>query len=279
MEAELTERQYREKEYHQQRARAGMSVAQTPISLDVVKSKRRRWWNAYWSAYDILLKSDLRGKKVLVPGCGFGEDAVRIAALGAEVFAFDLSPEMIEICRSRVAHFGYPRVNFDVMACEDLAYETGFFDVVFCMDILHHVDITKAAHQFRRVLKPGGRIVGDELYTHSIVERFFRQNYLVDKILYPRMVKFIYRSKTPYITEDEHKIDENEFSIIRDILPKIDVYYYNLFIGRILSGGKILEQIDRIVLKCMGKSGRVFAGRIAFEGYVLQQHTGKRDGI
>ncbi len=40
-------------------------------------------------------------RRVLVVGCGYGDDAEWLAARGDEVTAFDISPSAIEACRTR----------------------------------------------------------------------------------------------------------------------------------------------------------------------------------
>lgn len=269
MDASLTERQQREKEFHRQRAQDHKHRAAQAVALDVVSSPDRRWWNAYWSTYDMLRKLDLAGKKVLVSGCGFGEDAIRVASLGAEVYGFDISPDSVEICRERAQRFDCRNVHFDVMPSEKMTYEDNFFDVVLCIDILHHVDIPKTLSEFQRVLKPGGRIVGDELYTHGLIERNFRRNALVEKVLYPLMAKYIYGSETPYITEDEHKIDDKEFALVEQLVTLQEVKYFNVFVGRIVPDRSIsISKIDRALLSCLGSTGRFLCGRIVFDGTV-----------
>src|SRR5690242_1326450 len=89
----LTARQQREIEYHRNFAAKNADRVEAPVDLAIVEQQTgRKWWNAYWATYDRLLVRDLRGKQVLVPGCGFGDDAIRLTKLGAKVFAFDISP-------------------------------------------------------------------------------------------------------------------------------------------------------------------------------------------
>jgi SAM-dependent methyltransferase len=70
-----------------------------------------------------------RGKKALEVGCGLGDNAERLAELGFEVTAFDISPTAVEWCQRR---FPQSRVRY---AVEDLfqAPKTwkGSFDFVF----------------------------------------------------------------------------------------------------------------------------------------------------
>lgn len=265
----LTPRQQREIDYHRDYAAKESAERLSPVNFDVIEDKKRRPHNAFWSAYDRLLAHDLNGKRALVPGCGFGEDAIRLARLGADVEAFDISPDVLEIARRRCAEFGYSGVSFAVMPSETLAFPDNFFDLVFLIDILHHVDIAKSAAEIGRVLKPGGRIIGNELYTHSVLQKRVRESWLVDKVIYRAMKKFIYGGGAPYITADEHKIDEAEFALVEAACSEFETDWFNLFVGRLVPDRfAAAAKIDRSVMKFLGASGRRFAGRVVFEGVV-----------
>ncbi|HYE74979.1 MAG TPA: class I SAM-dependent methyltransferase, partial [Blastocatellia bacterium] len=95
----LTERQKRELEYHSERARTYQYLLDQPFSWDVLERPSQRWWNAYWQMFSYLIELDLKDRQVLVVGCGFGDDALRLAKLGACVSAFDLSSESLTIGR------------------------------------------------------------------------------------------------------------------------------------------------------------------------------------
>lgn len=264
----FTERQRREINYHRERASRYQNYREAPVTTDVVTCAKRRSWNAYWSTYDVLLDYDWSNKKVLVPGCGFGDDVVRVAALGAEVYGFDISPETIDIAKDRCANFGYENVHFDVMASERLKYESDFFDLVFCLDIMHHVDIARTSLQFQHVLKRNGKIIGNELYTHRHIENLFRKNLLVENFVYPKMLKYIYGTSQPYITEDEHKIDDREFAILEGAFDISRRDYFNIFIGRIVPDRYLMaSKIDRLTARMSGL-GHYLAGRVVFDGCV-----------
>jgi ubiquinone/menaquinone biosynthesis C-methylase UbiE len=183
------------------------------VLLDVVTPGPRRPWNGYWTAYDLLMAEGLAGTRVMVPGSGFGEDAIRLAKLRAEVHAFDLSPSLLEIARHRAMRMGVTGIFFDIMPAEARAYPDDFFDLIFFNDILHHVNIPKAIAEARRVLKSGSKLIANELYTHPLMQRA-RESRLVSGFLYRRTVRFIYGTDKPYITEDEHKIDERELAVL-----------------------------------------------------------------
>lgn len=265
---DLTDRQKREIEYHQEHAALHNQKQNNPVSLDVALSEQRRWWNAYWRIYDILRTYELQNLNILVPGCGFGDDAVRLSILGGNVFACDISPDVIQIADNRCKQFEYKNIDFKVCPCEALPYEDSFFDVIFCCDILHHVDIAATVTEFKRVAKPNCKLIGDELYTHRILE-VVRRNRFVDNIIYPAMTKYIYGPSKPYITEDEHKIDETEFRLVTNEMSSFKMEYFNFMVGRLIPDrSRTLSKIDRTVIKAMGSIGSILAGRILFEGTI-----------
>lgn len=271
MPTDLTPRQQREIDYHRDYAARKADERLQPVNFDVIESARRRPQNAFWSAYDLLLAHDLNGKRALAPGCGFGEDAIRLARLGARVEAFDISPDIIAVARRRCDAFGYDNVNLGVMPCEKLDFPDDSFDLVLFIDILHHVDIPKTMAEVKRVLKPGGLVVGNELYTHSVVQKRIRESWLVDKVLYGAMKKFIYGDDKPYITADEHKIDETEFAHVRNACAAFRTEWFNGFVGRIAPDRlPLVSEIDRAGMKALGDAGRYVAGRVVFEGIIAK---------
>src|ERR1700758_4470142 len=74
--------------------------------------------DAVWRCLDTLFQS---GDELLDLGCGTGEDAIHLEALGAKVAAIDASPEMVRVARTR-------GVNASVLSIEDLAHIKGYFD-------------------------------------------------------------------------------------------------------------------------------------------------------
>ena len=267
MEESPTPRQQREIDYHQGHAELHAELAQEIVDLDVVNNEKRRWWNAYWSTYTTLQTMNLRDKKILVPGCGFAADAIRLARLGGKIYAFDLSTDILNIAKERASINGYDDINFELMPTEKLTCPDNFFDVVFFYDILHHVEIQQTMEEVCRVLKPGGIIMGCELYTHDILENTIRKSTIVDKFLYPLMVKFIYGTSNTYITEDEHKISDKEFELVTDKMVNFNVQYFNIFIGRLLPDRFTFWcKVDRLIAKCFGSKSRFLAGRVLFRG-------------
>jgi len=265
----FTERQRRELDYHQAFAERHRAKIAQPVLMDVIEDAARRPWHGYWSTYDVLIAFAPLGKRVLVPGCGFGDDAIRLAHLGAEVCASDLSPDIVEIARHRAAAAGAPNIRFDVLPAERIDYPDDSFDLVFFNDILHHVDIPMTLAEARRVLRPGGTLIANELYTHSVMQSV-RESRFVRNVLYPRLVRFVYNTNKPYITEDEHKLDERELAMLRDILgPDTRTRYFQLLAGRVVpSWWPRLASVQRCLLNLSDGIGRRLAGRILVVGTI-----------
>jgi SAM-dependent methyltransferase len=261
----LTARQQRELEYHRDHAATYAEAALRPVADDIIVSTARRPWNAYWSMYDRLLAADLAGQAVLVLGCGFGDDAIRIARLGARVSACDLSPESLAIAGERARRAGVA-IAFDAMPAEAMTYADNSFDAVVFVDILHHVDIAATMAEVVRVLKPGARVIGDELYTHSRIQRI-RESGPVQRLLYPLMRGWIYGGQTPYITEDEHKIDEHEFALVTDRLAEVETDWFNIVEGRLYpSRLTSAARFERAVMRPLVGVAPYLAGRVVFSG-------------
>jgi magnesium-protoporphyrin O-methyltransferase len=78
------------------------------------------------------LPADLTGKRVLDAGCGTGAMTEELARRGAEVFAIDISPALVDIAAKRLPQELAPRVTFT--SGDMLSADLGSFDHVMAMD-------------------------------------------------------------------------------------------------------------------------------------------------
>lgn len=266
----LTQRQRNERDYHREHATSQWRLLQEPFSFDVLDRPARRWWNAYWHMYSLIESIPLRGSRALVVGCGFGEDALRLARLGAEVHAFDLSRESLEIADALARREGL-EIEFAEMPAEALAYDDSVFDFVLARDILHHVDIPRSLRELVRVSRPGARYLLNEIYSHSSTERLRRSRF-VEQVLYPRMRRFIYGTDRPYITQDERKLTEADLDLCRGALGRFDTEeYFNFIVNRILPDRfDAVAQLDRGLLKRLSGASRRLGGRVLITGTVAK---------
>ncbi len=112
----------------------------------------------YGLEYAFHLLGDVRGKAVLDFGCGTGENIIPLLERGARVLGMDISPDLIAIAQKRVRD-----ANFEASLTVGDAYATGLpdesVDVVFCMALIHHLDIKLVREEMRRILRKGGVII------------------------------------------------------------------------------------------------------------------------
>ena len=110
-----------------------------------------------WPATERLL--ELRsGERVLDIACGNGLSSRRLAAMGAEVVAFDFSEEMIAYARERTTEHT-DRIEYLVLDATDeaalLALGEDQFDAALCnMALFDVADIEPLMHALARLLRP-----------------------------------------------------------------------------------------------------------------------------
>jgi ubiquinone/menaquinone biosynthesis C-methylase UbiE len=269
--SELTDRQSRELAYHRERALQFEKLKDQPVGIEVVTSTVRFWWNPYWHVYSLLRTWPLDGKKALVLGCGYGEDAIRLNSLGMEVSACDLSPEATAIAQARGKKNSIGRlIDVRQMAAEKLLYEDSRFDLILAVDILHHVDIPRVIRELRRVAAPNCILVCLEMYTHSWLTRI-RESRLISRYLYPALVEWVYGTKKPYITADERKLNEKQLKLIAQSLTQSQTTWFHAIINRLVPDRfENIEKCDRITLKLLGPIGSILAGRVILTGQILK---------
>lgn len=89
------------------------------------------------------MPADLHGARVMDAGCGTGALAVEAASRGAEVLAIDLSPQLVDVARQRVAELPLDaavKARIDWRSGDMLDPALGRFDYVVGMDSLIHYD-------------------------------------------------------------------------------------------------------------------------------------------
>jgi len=107
------------------------------------------------------LLSDVKNLRILDLGCGTGQQCLDLLSRGARVDGVDISEVYIEAARSaaKAMQFGEDQWSFCVMDAHNLDFESERFDIVVGSGILHHLDLSSALAEIRRVLKPGGRAI------------------------------------------------------------------------------------------------------------------------
>jgi len=181
------------------------------------------------------LKEKCENKKVLDYGCGDGMHSVRLADLGAEVKAIDLSEKSLQIAKARV---GTGNVEFLKMDCEILNFPDSYFDIIFDGGTFSSLDLSKALPELARVLRPNGFLFGIETFGHNPLTNLKRK---INKIT---------KKRTEWAVN--HIIKDKDLELAKGYFDKIEVHYFHLiswlaFPSLNLSGGRfLLKSLEKI---------------------------------
>ena len=126
--------------------------------------------------YCFALLGDARGKVVLEYGCGDGVNTLLLALRGAKVIAIDISPELIRVARKRLeVNQIEGDVEFIVGSAHDIPLPDKSIDIVFGVNILHHLDLKISAKEVWRILKENGRAIFQEPVRNSSLIKLLRR--------------------------------------------------------------------------------------------------------
>ena len=102
------------------------------------------------------------GQRVLELAAGPGDTGFMAAELirpGGTLITSDAAEAMLEVARARADQLGIDNVEFKRLELEWIDLETASVDAVLCRwGVMLIVDPEAAAHEMRRVVKPGGRL-------------------------------------------------------------------------------------------------------------------------
>ncbi len=185
------------------------------------------YWMSLWGlrdlyAYALRLLGDLEGRDVLDCGCGRGHISVMLAKRGARVAAFDTAQGELTIAEG-LARANGVQVKFFREPFEELSFQDESFDLLFGTFVLHHVDLSHACQQIKRVLKPGGRAV-------------FVENSALNPLLMAARTYICGRfGVARYGDDHEHPLTRNDMTLIQSAFPDTcEVHFPSLLLFRLL---------------------------------------------
>jgi ubiquinone/menaquinone biosynthesis C-methylase UbiE len=136
----------------------------------------KKYYNATRRSKDFIdnwISSNARGKVFLDYACGNGKYALQAAKSGAELsLGFDISN--ISVLNARQSAQGVGNVRYFQADAENTKLPDNCIDAVICSGMLHHLDLSYAFPELRRILKPGGVVLAVEALDYNPAIKLYR---------------------------------------------------------------------------------------------------------
>ncbi len=160
------------------------------------------------------MKKNVPGKVFLDYACGNGLMAHKAARTGASLaIGLDISDISVMNARQTAAKEGLAeKCAFVQGDCENTGLPSNSIDVILCSGMLHHLDLSFAFPELRRILKPGGKIL------------------CVEALDYNPAIK-AYRMLTPSMRTDwekNHILSLRDITFARRFFDVEEVHYWHL---------------------------------------------------
>lgn len=122
-----------------------------------------------WRAVAFALGFAFSGKVVADIGCGEGDLSLLLARFARQVYAVDMSGQMLGVLKEKAARFGCEqRIVTREGGIEALPLEDESVDAVLMSQVLHHAaQPQQAIAEAGRVLRPGGQLILLDLARHD----------------------------------------------------------------------------------------------------------------
>lgn len=184
------------------------------------------------------IKTNSKGKIFLDYACGNGFNAIKAAKAGAELaIGIDISNVSIENARKFANEKGVSDNTYFVQGdCENTSLPDECIDVCICSGMLHHLDLSYAFCELRRILKAGGVIL------------------VIEALDYNPLIK-LYRNLTPQMRtewEKAHILSYKDLTFAKRFFEVKNIKHWHLFsiAGTYMpSALPFFNAIDNFVLK------------------------------
>ena len=132
-------------------------------------TKRSKQYVENW----IKLKS--KDKVFLDYACGNGENAILAAKSGASIsLGLDISSISVRNAKNIADKYNLQNIRFFQADAENTKLPNNCIDVIICSGMLHHLDLSYAFPELRRILKPGGVILAVEALDYNPAIKLYR---------------------------------------------------------------------------------------------------------
>ncbi len=173
----LTPRKEEEREFHDSR---GDRQETEDEKIQEQGNSNKKFYNYTQDSRDYLeswIDTESKGKVFLDYACGDGASTIQAAKAGASLaIGLDISGVSVETAKERAKEAGVEGNTYFIQGdCENTLLPDKSIDVMLCCGMLHHLDLSYAFPEMRRILSPGGKALGYEALNYNPLIRLYRQ--------------------------------------------------------------------------------------------------------
>lgn len=195
--------------------------------------KRSREYTLDW------LQNNVKDKVFLDYCCGNGENAIMAAEYGAKMaVGIDLSRVSVENAAREAEKKGVSaNTRFAQSDAENTGLPDNSVDTIICSGVLHHLDLSYAFPEIRRVLKPGGKVLAVEALDINPAIKLYR-------MMTPEM-------RTDW--EKRHILNMKDIKFAKRFFDVTDVSFWHItsilgpHVGQ--TGANMLDNLDKLLEK------------------------------
>ncbi len=175
----LNERKLKELEFHD-RNRNQRKVEEIKVSDTYEKFYgNKKYYTTVKRSSDFVkdwIARESKDKIFLDYACGNGGNATLAAKSGAALsLGFDISGVSVQNARKIAEECGVAKnTRFFQADAENTKLPSNSIDVVICSGMLHHLNLSYALPELRRILKPGGKILVGEALDYNPAIKLYR---------------------------------------------------------------------------------------------------------
>lgn len=236
--ASLDERKVKEIEFHNQDKASAESISQETYEK-IHENLKFYTTTQLSSAYvNNWIARHSRSKIFLDYACGDGKNAIKAAKAGAELaIGLDISDGSIANAKAAARKEGVSNNTYFIQGdCENTGFPNNSIDVCICSGMLHHLDLSYAFPELRRIMKKGGVLLAVEALDCNPAIK-------------------AYRMLTPHLRTDwekAHILSYKEINFAKRFFQVKEIKHWHLFsiAGAYMpSALPLLNALDRVVLK------------------------------
>lgn len=121
------------------------------------------------------ISENAKGKVFLDYACGNGGNAILAAKSGASLaLGLDISSVSVKNAQLAADNSNLEKCKFFQADAENTKLPDNSIDTIICSGMLHHLDLSYAFPELRRILKPGGKLLAVEALDYNPLIKIYR---------------------------------------------------------------------------------------------------------